>query len=155
MKIIYQLLQFYLLNCMRFQQSIFVIILEASTLIIHSAVQVFTEKFLRSTNRLLQVALYFLLLLLIVDSCFTLFMRLFLFSTYEAIAGKVCNFISLYRSPSQTQDEFEKLIENLELNLGSLSQNNPFLIILIIVILILILIIIIIIMNNLYTGPSI
>ena len=79
----------------------------------------------------------------------------FSFSTYEAISGKVCNFISLYRSPSQTQDEFEKLIENLDLNLESLSQNNPFLIILLLVVVIIIIIIIIIIMNNLYTGPSI
>ena len=44
------------------------------------------------------------------------------------IAGKICNFISLYRSPSQTQDEFEKIVDNLESNLESLCQNNPFLI---------------------------
>ena len=47
------------------------------------------------------------------------------------IGGKICNFISLYRSPSQTQDEFEKFIDNLELNLNILCQNNPFLIVLI------------------------
>ena len=47
------------------------------------------------------------------------------------IGGKICNFISLYRSPSQTQDEFEKFIDNLELNLDILCQNNPFLIVLI------------------------
>ena len=47
------------------------------------------------------------------------------------IGGKICNFISLYRSPSQTQDEFEKFIDNLELNLETLSQNNPLLIVLI------------------------
>ena len=47
------------------------------------------------------------------------------------IGGKICNFISLYRSPSQTQDEFEKFIDNLELNLETLCQNNPFLIVLI------------------------
>ena len=47
------------------------------------------------------------------------------------IGGKICNFISLYRSPSQTQSKFEKFIENLELNLGSLCQNNPFLVVLI------------------------
>ena len=46
------------------------------------------------------------------------------------IGGKIYNFISLYTSPSQTQDEFEKFIENLELNLESLCQNNPFLILL-------------------------
>ena len=45
------------------------------------------------------------------------------------IGGKIYNFI--YRSPSQTQDEFEKFIENLEFNLETLCQNNPFLIVLI------------------------
>ena len=47
------------------------------------------------------------------------------------ISGKTCNFISLNRSPSQTQDEFEKFIDNRELNLETLCQNNPFLIVLI------------------------
>ena len=47
------------------------------------------------------------------------------------IGGKICNFISLYRFPSPTQDEFEKLIDNLELNLETLRQNNPFLTVLI------------------------
>ena len=40
-------------------------------------------------------------------------------------------YISLYRSPSQTQSEFEKFIDNLELSQESLCQNNPFLIVLI------------------------
>ena len=47
------------------------------------------------------------------------------------IGGKICNFISLYRSPTQTQDELEKFIDNLELNLETLCQNNPFFIALI------------------------
>ena len=47
------------------------------------------------------------------------------------IGGKICNFISLYRSPSQTQDEFKKFIDKLELNLKTLCQNNPFVIVLI------------------------
>ena len=47
------------------------------------------------------------------------------------IGGKICNFISLYRSPSQTQDEFKKIIDNLELNLETLCQNNPFVMVLI------------------------
>ena len=38
------------------------------------------------------------------------------------VGSKICNFISLYRSPSQTQDEFEKFIEKLALNFGSLCQ---------------------------------
>ena len=37
--------------------------------------------------------------------------------------------MALYRSPSQTQDEFEKFSDNLELNLGTLSQKNPFLVV--------------------------
>ena len=45
--------------------------------------------------------------------------------------SKICNFVSIYRSQSQIQDEFEKFIDNLELNLGSLCQNNPFLTVLI------------------------
>ena len=68
MTIIYQLLQFYLLICMRIQQSIFVIICKESTMIFRSAVRAFTDKFRRPINRFLQVALYFLLLILIVDS---------------------------------------------------------------------------------------
>ena len=47
------------------------------------------------------------------------------------MGGKICKVISLYRYPSQTQDESEKFIENLELNLESLCQNNPVLIVLI------------------------
>ena len=33
------------------------------------------------------------------------------------IGKKLCNFVALYRSPSQSQDEFETLAKNLELNL--------------------------------------
>ena len=47
------------------------------------------------------------------------------------VGDKLCNFISLYRSPSQTQDEFEKFSENLERNLDCLFQNNPFLVVVI------------------------
>ena len=76
MTIIFQLLQFYLLICMRIQQSIFVIICKESTLIVRSAVRAFTDKFRRPINRFLQDSLYFLFLILIVDSYFALFMRL-------------------------------------------------------------------------------
>ena len=38
------------------------------------------------------------------------------------------SFITLYRSPSQSQDLFESFKENLELNLESAVQNNPFLV---------------------------
>ena len=61
---------------MRIQRFIFVITVKASTLVIHSAVQAFTDKFRRSTNRFFQVALCFLLLILTVDSYSVLFMRL-------------------------------------------------------------------------------
>ena len=47
------------------------------------------------------------------------------------IGGKTCNFISLYRFPSQTQNEFEIFIDNLGWNLETLCQNNPFFIVLI------------------------
>ena len=76
MTIIYQLLQFYLLICMRIQRCIFVITVKVSSLVIRSAVRAFTDKFRLSINRFFQVALYFLLLILTVDSYFVLFMRL-------------------------------------------------------------------------------
>ena len=45
------------------------------------------------------------------------------------IAGKKCNFISLYRSPSQFKDEFEWFADNLELNFDSIAFRNPCLIV--------------------------
>ena len=57
MTIIYQLLQFYLLICMRIQRFTFVITVKASIWVIRSAVRAFTDKFRRSTNRFFQVAL--------------------------------------------------------------------------------------------------
>ena len=41
---------------------------------------------------------------------------------------KTCNFLSLYRSPSQSQDDFETFTENLESNLENLVQRNLFLV---------------------------
>ena len=76
MTIIYQLLQLYLLICIRIQWFIFVITVKASTLVIRLAVQAFTDKFCQSTNKFFHVALCFLLLVLTVDSYFVLFMRL-------------------------------------------------------------------------------
>ena len=47
--------------------------------------------------------------------------------TFEiSIGNKVCRFIHLYRSPSQTQDEFQTFKSNLKLNLGALLCGNPF-----------------------------
>ena len=45
------------------------------------------------------------------------------------IDGKTCNLVSLYRSPSQTKDEFENFIKNLELNLEHIANKNAFLIV--------------------------
>ena len=44
------------------------------------------------------------------------------------IGNKICNFITLYRSPSQNQDDF---IDNLEMNLETLAQRNSFLMVVI------------------------
>ena len=43
------------------------------------------------------------------------------------IGGKSCNFISLYRSPSQSSDSFEEFADNLQLSLDKVSNQNPFL----------------------------
>ena len=45
------------------------------------------------------------------------------------IGNKLCNFISLYRLPSQSQDTFETFIDNLELNIDKIAARNPFLIV--------------------------
>ena len=39
------------------------------------------------------------------------------------------NFISLYRSPSQSPDVFEKFTDNFELNLDKIANKNPYLIV--------------------------
>ena len=46
-----------------------------------------------------------------------------------SFGGKLCNFISLYRSPSQSLDVFEKFADNFELNLDKVTNKNPYLII--------------------------
>ena len=43
--------------------------------------------------------------------------------------GKLCNFISLCRSPSQSQDVFEIFVDNFELNLDKIADKNPYLIV--------------------------
>ena len=40
---------------------------------------------------------------------------------------KTCNFISLYRSPSQSSHSFEEFPDNLQLSLDKISNQNPFL----------------------------
>ena len=52
--------------------------------------------------------------------------------SFELKIGDIlCNFISLYRSPSPTKDKFETFSENLERNLEFLFQNNSFLVLVI------------------------
>ena len=44
------------------------------------------------------------------------------------IGDKICNFAVLYRSPSQSHDDFETFADNSEMTLEMLTQKNPFLI---------------------------
>ena len=43
------------------------------------------------------------------------------------IGEKLCNFIALYRSPSQSQEDFETFLKNFGQNLDTILANNPFL----------------------------
>ena len=43
------------------------------------------------------------------------------------IGNKFFNYITLYRSPSQDQDDFQALIDNFEMNLETPVQRSPFL----------------------------
>ena len=43
------------------------------------------------------------------------------------IGNKLCTITSLYRSPSETADEFDNFLNNLNLTLESVIQRNPFL----------------------------
>ena len=45
------------------------------------------------------------------------------------LGDKICNFASLYRSPSQSEDDFENFCNNFELTLDAVSATNPILII--------------------------
>ena len=45
------------------------------------------------------------------------------------IGSKICNFISLYRSPSQTADNIDSFLDNLQLNLDSTTDNYHFLVV--------------------------
>ena len=40
-----------------------------------------------------------------------------------------CRFLALYRSPSQTQDDFLSFSQNFELTSGKLSESNPYLLV--------------------------
>ena len=43
------------------------------------------------------------------------------------IGVKLCRLVSLYRSPNQSQDDFESFANNFELNIDSVTANNSFL----------------------------
>ena len=42
------------------------------------------------------------------------------------IGSKLCRFVSLYLSPSQSQDDFESFANNFELNIDTSTANNTF-----------------------------
>ena len=46
-----------------------------------------------------------------------------------SFGGKLCNFVSLYRSLSQSPDVFEKFADNFELNLDKIANKNSYLIV--------------------------
>ena len=41
------------------------------------------------------------------------------------LGDKICSFVVLYRSPTQSSDEFESFSKNLELTLDRVIQNTP------------------------------
>ena len=43
------------------------------------------------------------------------------------VGGKLCRFVSLYRSPSQSQDDFESFANSFELNIDTATAHNTFL----------------------------
>ena len=43
------------------------------------------------------------------------------------IGSKLCTIVSLYRSPSQSVDEFDNFSNQLNLTMESITQKNPFL----------------------------
>ena len=50
--------------------------------------------------------------------------------TFEIKLGdKICNFVSLYRSPNQSEDDFENFSNHFELTLDAVLVTNPFLIV--------------------------
>ena len=45
------------------------------------------------------------------------------------ISNKLCSFVALYRSPSQSQDDFAAFSDNFEMTLDLVSKKNPILIV--------------------------
>ena len=46
------------------------------------------------------------------------------------VSNKLCSFVALYRSPSQSQDDFATFSDNLEMTVDFVSKKNPFLLVL-------------------------
>ena len=46
------------------------------------------------------------------------------------LGDKICSFVVLYRSPSQSSDEFESFSKNLELTLDRVMKNTPYMMVL-------------------------
>ena len=70
--------------------------------------------------------------LLQILSCFRLLDICFLekcINSEISFGGKLYNFISLHRSPSQSPDVFKKFADNFELNLDKITNKNPYLIV--------------------------
>ena len=42
------------------------------------------------------------------------------------IGGKICKIVSLYRSPGQNRDVFEKFLKNLKLSIDHMADKNPY-----------------------------
>ena len=45
------------------------------------------------------------------------------------ISNKLCSFVALYRSPSQSQDDFATFSDNFKMTLDLVSKKNPFLLV--------------------------
>ena len=45
------------------------------------------------------------------------------------LGDKICNFVSLHRSPDQSENDFENSCNSFELTLDAVSATNPFLIV--------------------------
>ena len=45
------------------------------------------------------------------------------------IGSKICKFISIYWSPSQTGDNLDSFLDDLKLNLDAMTDNNLFLVV--------------------------
>ena len=46
------------------------------------------------------------------------------------VGSKICKFVSLYQSPSQTSDNFEKFADNFEITIDTLESNSDLVVVL-------------------------